>query len=203
MAALADWLGVPLSDTQHSQLETFGRWLTSEALTAGGIGPNEADRIFDRHVGDALMYLSQLPTDAQSIVDVGSGVGLPGIPMAIARPDLAVTLLDRAARRVDLARRASRVAGVGTVSHLLGDVEDLEPSFDVAVFRASLPPIGAAGVVSRVVTLEGRGILGASRRSEPPEPLPPVDGVDAEMVRLAPPMLASPAWFLRMHRSAE
>jgi 16S rRNA (guanine527-N7)-methyltransferase len=203
MAELAEWLGLSLSVGQHEQLESYGRWLASEAVAAGGIGPHEAERLFDRHVGDALTYLSQIPSSAESLVDVGSGVGLPGIPIAIARPDLAVTLLDRSGRRVDLASRALRVIGLATATPVHGDARDLAQAFDVAVFRASLRTSETAGIVSRVTTTGGRGIVGLSRRPEAPQPPAAPGGLAAEVVRLTPPMLDSPVWLLRMHRSAE
>ena len=81
MQELADWLGIPLSTAQHTQLERFGQWLLDEAAPAGGIGPREAERLFDRHVGDSLTYVTAVPTDAERLVDVGSGVGLPGLPI--------------------------------------------------------------------------------------------------------------------------
>jgi 16S rRNA (guanine527-N7)-methyltransferase len=63
------------------------------------IGPREVDRIWDRHVLNSAVIGEQIPEGA-SVVDVGSGAGLPGVPLAIARPDLAVTLLEPMARRI-------------------------------------------------------------------------------------------------------
>ncbi|MFV0452404.1 MAG: 16S rRNA (guanine(527)-N(7))-methyltransferase RsmG, partial [Propioniciclava sp.] len=62
------------------------------------IGPREVDRIWERHLLNSVV-VSGMSSDGASVVDVGSGAGLPGIPLAIARPDLSVTLLEPLLRR--------------------------------------------------------------------------------------------------------
>ena len=79
---LAADLGITLSEVQVDQLQTYGRWLADEGVTAGGIGPEEPRRLFDRHLADSLTFLAGIPSSATTLLDVGSGVGLPGIPIA-------------------------------------------------------------------------------------------------------------------------
>jgi 16S rRNA (guanine527-N7)-methyltransferase len=72
--------------------------LASRGVEWGLIGPREVDRIWERHVLNSVAVSALVPEDA-TVVDVGSGAGLPGIPLAIARPDLRVTLLEPLQRR--------------------------------------------------------------------------------------------------------
>lgn len=73
--------------------------LIEHGVPRGLIGPREVDRLWDRHVLNSAVVAEVVPEGA-AVVDVGSGAGLPGIPLAIARPDLRVTLLEPMARRI-------------------------------------------------------------------------------------------------------
>lgn len=77
----------------------FAELLTVHGVERGLIGPREVDRIWERHLLNSVAIAECVPQGA-SVVDVGSGAGLPGIPLAIARPDLRLVLLEPMARRV-------------------------------------------------------------------------------------------------------
>ena len=77
----------------------FADMLREHGVERGLIGPREVDRIWERHVLNSAVIAELLPQECQC-VDVGSGAGLPGIPLAIARPDITLTLLEPMARRV-------------------------------------------------------------------------------------------------------
>lgn len=77
----------------------FAERLRGEGVRRGLIGPREEERLWDRHLLNSVAFADLLPTES-TVLDVGSGAGLPGIPLAIARPDLKVTLLEPMARRV-------------------------------------------------------------------------------------------------------
>jgi len=78
----------------------FADILRTDAITRGLIGPREGERVWERHVLNCAAVAPALPVRA-SVLDVGSGAGLPGLVLAIARPDTAVTLLEPLQRRVD------------------------------------------------------------------------------------------------------
>lgn len=77
----------------------YAELLAGPGLHQGVIGPRELPRLWDRHLLNSAAVGEVLPADA-TVVDVGSGAGLPGIPLALARPDLRITLLEPMARRV-------------------------------------------------------------------------------------------------------
>lgn len=74
--------------------------LATSGIERGLIGPREHDRLWDRHVLNSAVLAEVVPPDAK-VVDVGAGAGLPGIPLALARPDLRIVLIEPLARRVD------------------------------------------------------------------------------------------------------
>ncbi|TQM81959.1 16S rRNA m(7)G-527 methyltransferase [Saccharothrix saharensis] len=83
----------------YDKAVAFTALLTEHGVERGLIGPREVDRLWERHILNSAVVAELLPEGAR-VVDVGSGAGLPGIPLAIARPDLDLTLLEPMARRV-------------------------------------------------------------------------------------------------------
>jgi 16S rRNA (guanine527-N7)-methyltransferase len=79
--------------------ECFVSLLAEHGVERGLIGPREVGRLWDRHVSNSAVIAELLP-ECATVVDVGSGAGLPGVPLAIARPDLRLTLLEPMARRI-------------------------------------------------------------------------------------------------------
>lgn len=74
--------------------------MAEQGVERGVIGPREVDRLWDRHVLNSAL-IGELIPHGSSVLDVGSGAGLPGVPLAIARPDLDIVLLEPMARRVE------------------------------------------------------------------------------------------------------
>ncbi|MDK3255146.1 16S rRNA (guanine(527)-N(7))-methyltransferase RsmG [Blastococcus capsensis] len=79
--------------------------LATDGVTRGLIGPREVPRLWERHVLNSAAVSEAVPADAR-VVDVGSGAGLPGIPLGLARPDIALTLVEPMARRVEFLEEA-------------------------------------------------------------------------------------------------
>ncbi|MCB1246608.1 MAG: class I SAM-dependent methyltransferase [Acidimicrobiia bacterium] len=191
-------LGLELDAPQALQLQRFERFLVEEAAVAGGIGPDETERVRDRHVVDGLVYASELGTETNATYDIGSGVGLPGIPVAIARPDVRVVLVDRAGRRTDLARRAVRILALDNIEVRETDAGSLVDSAQSLLFRASLPIGPAATLAVRLLEPGGTALFGLSRRPDPPPvPIEPA-GLAFTVAKITSSVLDSPFWLLRM-----
>src|SRR4029079_9413813 len=73
--------------------------LATDGVTRGLIRPREVPRLWERHVLNSAALAEAVPEGAR-VVDIGSGAGLPGIPLGLARPDLTLTLVEPMARRV-------------------------------------------------------------------------------------------------------
>lgn len=110
------------------------KWNASLNLTGAR---NLADLVQD-HLADAFVLGAKVPLGAQ-VVDVGSGGGLPALPLAVLRPDLKMTLVEPRTKRVAFLRTAIRELGLNAVVHA-GKVEDWSGSPDVAVSRATFAP---------------------------------------------------------------
>jgi 16S rRNA (guanine527-N7)-methyltransferase len=77
----------------------FVELLAAVGIERGLIGPREVDRLWDRHLLNSAVVGERIPSGTR-VIDIGSGAGLPGVPLCLARPDLDVTLLEPMARRV-------------------------------------------------------------------------------------------------------
>lgn len=120
--------------------QRYAEVLGTAGVERGLLGPREVERIWDRHILNSAVVGELLADDAR-VVDIGSGAGLPGIPLAIARPDLDVVLLEPMLRRSEF---------------LLQVVEELGLPVDVVRGRAEEPAVrkqlvGMDAAVSRAV----------------------------------------------------
>ena len=120
---------------QKEAIQAYAELLTSAGIERGLIGPREGERIWERHIFNCLPILSLLPEGA-SLFDIGSGAGLPGIVIALARPDLKVTLIEPLERRVEFLREA--VAGT-EIEVIRGRAQDVKKSADFVTARAVAP----------------------------------------------------------------
>ncbi|MFT3860073.1 16S rRNA (guanine(527)-N(7))-methyltransferase RsmG [Micropruina sp.] len=110
--------------------------LASRGVDWGLIGPREVDRLWSRHVLNSVA-IEQLINHGSSVLDVGSGAGLPGIPLAILRPDLTVTLLEPLLRRANFLTEVVDELGLAErVSVVRGRAEDQDQTYQVVTCRA-------------------------------------------------------------------
>lgn len=152
---LADVFGdrVGLAEAYHGLLAGAG-------IERGLIGPREADRLWERHILNCAAMASLVPGGA-AVVDVGSGAGLPGIPVALARPDVEMTLVEPLLRRVTFLTEAVDNLGIsGRVRIVRGRADDIADTFDVVTARAVGPlPRVLAWVNSLMSRPSGQAVL--------------------------------------------
>jgi 16S rRNA (guanine527-N7)-methyltransferase len=138
---LAQATGLTLSDEQAGKLSQYLDLLleANQRMNLTRIESREAAEL--QHVGDALTLLTYLPREAHRLVDVGSGGGVPGIPLAIARPDVTVTLVEATQKKAAFLKSAAEALGLTNLNVRAERAEDvghseLREAFDVAVARA-------------------------------------------------------------------
>ena len=103
--------------------EQYARLLAGPGVTRGLIGPHEIPRLWDRHLLNSAVIAELVPRPC-SLVDLGSGAGLPGIVLALLLPDVAVTLLEPMQRRVVFLTECVAELGLVNATVLGGRAED-------------------------------------------------------------------------------
>jgi 16S rRNA (guanine527-N7)-methyltransferase len=195
--AAARHVGVELDEAQVALLGRFHTWLGSESMRAGGVGPDEETRLWDRHIADSLVFSLAL-TAADTCIDLGSGTGLPGIPLAVAHPHIEFTLLDRSGRRCDLMRRSVAILDLPNCIVRQQDIADVADRFDAVVSRAAIPPKLLMIHVKRILKPRGIALVGLSRTGNTGI-LPVDDGeMSLSMVSIPAEILDSGASLLRI-----
>jgi 16S rRNA (guanine527-N7)-methyltransferase len=121
--------------SSKAEILAYADFLTTAGIERGLIGPREGERIWDRHIFNCLPVTQLLPQGA-SLFDIGSGAGLPGIVIALARPDLKVTLIEPLERRVEFLKEAT--AGT-SIEVIRGRAQDIKQSADFVTARAVAP----------------------------------------------------------------
>ncbi len=167
IAAVVTALGPAVSREVLAQLEAWlgelVRWNKTHDLTAA----RSKDELADLMLADACVLARELPPGA-SVVDVGSGAGAPGLPLALMRPDLVMTLVEPLTKRASFLRLVLANLGRLDVTLEVARGEAIgEARFDVAISRATLAPEAWLALGSRLVKPGGEvGILLA--REGPP-----------------------------------
>ena len=125
---------------QEDAIRAYAEFLTTAGIERGLIGPREGERIWERHIFNCLPVTQLLPQGA-SLFDIGSGAGLPGIVIALARPDLKVTLIEPLERRVEFLNEAVAAIATGGVEIevIRGRAQDVKKSADFVTARAVAP----------------------------------------------------------------
>lgn len=167
----------------------YVRLLATDGTVRGLIGPREVPRLWDRHLLNSAALAPLIPTGAR-VVDVGSGAGLPGIPLALARPDITVALLEPLARRVTFLDECVDVLGLANVTVVRGRAEEGPArrslgGADVVTARAVAPLDKLAGWCLPLLRPGGR--LLALKGSSAAEELRSSGLPDAEIVEVGDP----------------
>ena len=187
--------------------DRFVGHLASSGVEWGLLGPRELPRLWSRHVLNCAVVSELLPPGA-SVVDVGSGAGLPGLALALARPDLTVSLLEPLERRVSWLRMVVDDLGVPVRVHR-ARAEEIRGrvSASVVTARAVAPLARLAGWALPLLEPDGRllAIKGRSAADELEEArtaLSRLGAVDWDIVRCGAGVLDSPTTVVRVRVGA-
>ncbi|GAC54454.1 16S rRNA (guanine(527)-N(7))-methyltransferase RsmG [Gordonia amicalis] len=103
--------------------EGYWRILATDGIDHGLMGPREVPRLWDRHILNCAV-IEELIDEDEKVFDIGSGAGLPGLPLAIARPDVSITLIEPLLRRSTFLERAVETLGLENVRVVRGRAEE-------------------------------------------------------------------------------
>ena len=109
--------------------------LVRDSDLLGLLGPREMPKLWTRHILNSAV-VAELVSSGKTVADVGSGAGLPGIPMAIAQPDAHFTLIEPMERRSDWLKQIAAELGLTNVTVLRARAEEVGEAFDLVTARA-------------------------------------------------------------------
>jgi 16S rRNA (guanine527-N7)-methyltransferase len=138
---IADWFGAGAG-----RIQRYAEVLATDGVRRGLIGPRELPRLWTRHLLNSVV-VHRLIAPGSSIADLGSGAGLPGVVLAVARPDLSVTLIEPLLRRTRFLDEVTADLGLSNLAVVRARAEEMRGRavFDVVVARAVAPLDRLAG----------------------------------------------------------
>jgi 16S rRNA (guanine527-N7)-methyltransferase len=153
-------------DDAYDGVARYAELLRDQGELRGLIGPREVPRIWERHILNSAAVTQYLPT-AGSIADIGSGAGLPGVVLAVVRPELEVILVEPMERRTIWLTEVVTELGLTNVQVKRGRAEEFQGAFEVdavtsravaplsKLVRMSMPLVRVGG---EMVILKGRNV---------------------------------------------
>lgn len=184
--------------------ERYAALLAGDGTERGLMGPREVPRLWERHLLNCAALTDGIPLESR-VCDVGSGAGLPGLVLAIRRPDLRVTLVEPLLRRVTFLREAVEVLALPSVEVARARAEELhgKRTFDIVTSRAvaplpkllrwSLPLVGPGGEV-----LAMKGSSAATELQDAAAEIRSLHGSDPEVVHFGSGWLSVPTTAVRV-----
>lgn len=188
--------------------ERFAALLADQGVERGLIGPREVDRLWERHVLNCALLVEAIPAGTVTLADIGSGAGLPGVVIAIARPDLQVTLVETMLRRATWLEEVEQELDLG-LELVRSRAEDLHGlrSFDAVTARAvaaldklarwTLPLVTPGGYL-----LAMKGSSAAEEITAATPALERLGGVDPEVIVVGQGEVEVPTTVVRVRATA-
>ena len=147
----------------ESYLELLLKWNARLNLTA----IRESEGILERHFLECIFAAQQLPSGIKTLLDFGSGGGFPGIPFAICRPEIHVTLGESQSKKAAFLREVVRTLNLANVDVFNGRVETLSRKFDAVALRAVDKMPEACRAAEPKIAPDGHFILFVTKDSAP------------------------------------
>ncbi|MGY5766095.1 16S rRNA (guanine(527)-N(7))-methyltransferase RsmG [Brachybacterium sp. DNPG3] len=211
MLPLPDHLRAPAERLFGDRLDLARRFtdmLADQGPERGLIGPREVDRLWERHVVNCALMADAIPAGTRTLADVGSGAGLPGVVLAIARGDLQVTLIETMQRRTTWLEEVDAELGLG-LEVVRARAEELHGrrSFEVVTARAvaaldklakwTLPLVADDGLLLALKGSSASDEVGSARRT-----LTRLGGVDPTIVQYGLDEVEVPTTVVQVRRRA-
>jgi 16S rRNA (guanine527-N7)-methyltransferase len=163
----------------------YADWLAGAGVERGFLGPREVERIWDRHIGNCAVVEELIPQQAK-VFDIGSGAGLPGVVLAIVRPDISVGLIEPLMRRSEFLIEVVNDLGLADqVTVMRGRAEELRGQSAQVVTARAVAPLAKLLAWSLPLTAKGGQILAMKGSSAADEIIAAKDalkGKSAEIV---------------------
>lgn len=152
-----------LTEAQVEGLRTYSSLLGERAIPLGLISATDADRLWERHILDSLRGMACVASDEDRAFDVGSGAGLPGIPLAIALPRTRFALVEPKARRAGFLELVAETLQLPNVTVIPLRAGDVRSKAGLCLSRAVGSPAASWRVASPLLTDGGRLLYWAGR----------------------------------------
>ncbi len=162
LAAL-DASGISLGAEILASLVRYADLVSLRGKSLNLVSASDADRILERHVFDSLTALPLIDWEDRDIVDVGSGAGFPGIPLAITQPLARFVLVERTRKRVAFLMQAIRELGLSNTTAVWSDAETLARQHgafaDIVTIRAVASTNDALALAAPLLNTTGAALL--------------------------------------------
>ena len=162
--SVTEALALHLEDQQVAQLETFEELIRERAIPLGMVATADEGRIRERHVQDSLRAATAVTRADHTAYDLGSGAGLPGVVVAIACPELRMTLVESRRPRAAFLQLVVDRLGLTNTSVATVRVETLTESVDLCFSRAFARVGVAWSAADRLLNPGGRLVYFAGER---------------------------------------
>jgi 16S rRNA (guanine527-N7)-methyltransferase len=168
--------------------EAYAGLLATRGVQEGLLGPHELPRLWDRHLLNCAVVAELIDERYRTLLDLGSGAGLPGLVLAMLRPDMEVTLLEPMERRCRFLAECVTELDLANASVLRGRAEDVTVRSEVVTARAVAPLSRLAGLAMGTVRPGGmvlaiKGHTAAQELKAAKSVLRRLGARDAEVVR--------------------
>jgi 16S rRNA (guanine527-N7)-methyltransferase len=158
--------GRKLATEQLDRLAAYEDRLRAVAVPRGMIASSDVDRLWERHILDGLRAVSEIPEDA-TVADLGSGAGIPGVPLAVSRPDARFTLIEPRTARAAFLEAVVDDLSLMNVEVVPKKAADTAGPFQVCTARAFASPTTTWQAAQRLLAQAGKLVYWAGESFDP------------------------------------
>jgi 16S rRNA (guanine527-N7)-methyltransferase len=157
------WTPEALSSSQRAALSLYEELLLGQAVPRGIVAASDSAHLRTRHILDSLRGVPHIPPGTERMVDLGSGAGFPGLPIAVARTDVEVTLSEPRQARAAFLELVVEKLRLPNVRVFPSPAEDLTTGFDLCLARGFGDALRTWGVARRLLRPTGALIYWAGK----------------------------------------